>query len=573
MPFDENDVPAEVQDILAHLPRPMRQRVLADYETHYAPFLALLAGWKGAVQTHYTLGQASALARLEEQFFPLGNWNFPSQALAIPQRPPERTADVPFEEPFSEPPGHPWISCGRGWLQPTTLRELSLRSEGAGNLNLTLDVEQVGNAPIEALLARGQLAFVAAPDEVVGALARGQWWVQTATGALRPAVCARYDGYLLFEREMQAGRLNQRQLDLWLPPFHPYSRKMICLRLATSDEIRQAAWDAGPEMMVPSRARTGFRFLAALSGLDKHVAQILGGQGAATTAPADASTSTDLFYLNAIPVVQTAVMDNLFYAPFPRVGQEYALRVSGLPNLFAAVAYNDGALAPASLLRVPSNDPRASEPDVEVRIAQAPQAKKMRVKLYHGSRGREPGSGVGDARRILERPPQRFAVPFPALGGTSVGGPDSRAEWVRTAWHHGVLRPPLLTEGDLVEIIRQRASSVGALDGLLHFAHAVREIVHQSDEHNGAGAHWKSYLWPSLLVREDRLASDGAEDVFSRREEYVPLVQQLRITFGRGSQSQGIPAFLLADAANYLASVLSQYFVVSCFRVEGQIAP
>lgn len=96
MADDERDLPPGVRDVLAHLPREMRRRVLADYETHYAPFLSLLAGWKGAVQEHYLQSEAASVARLEEQFFPLGSWHFPAQALAVPQRPVPRTVEIGF---------------------------------------------------------------------------------------------------------------------------------------------------------------------------------------------------------------------------------------------------------------------------------------------------------------------------------------------------------------------------------------------------------------------------------------------------------------------------------------------
>lgn len=537
----------------------MRQRVLADYESHYAPFLAMLAGWKQAVQAHYALGQEAALARLEEQFFPLGDWRFPPQTLAAPQRPPERTTEIPFETPFLDPTGQPWMTCGTGWMQPTVLANVSLRERDGV---IVLDVERVGGAPADTLLTRGQLAFVAAPDEVVSALARGRWWVQTAGGDPQPAVCARYDGYLLFEREMQAARVNQRQLDLWLPPCHPYSRKIVCLRLATEEEAQAAAGGERPEMDAPDPARAvpSFRFTGVLPKMEPDAAEFL-----------QPETASSLFYLNAVPVLQTAMTDHLFYAPFPRVGDEYALRITGLPNLFAAVAYNDGVSVPASMRSVPSNDPRAREDDVEIRFAQTVWAKMARVKLYHGSQGqgRSDTGGAGDEARptLLERAPSRFTIPFPVLGGASVGGPEKRAEWVRTAWYHGVLRPALLTEGDLAEILRQR--SVEGPGSLLRFRSAAREIIHQIE---AEGAHWRSYLWPTLLAREERFGEGPPDDAFSGSEDYLPLVQRLRVTFERAPESEGVPEFLLKDVSNYLASVLSQYFIVSCFRVEGKLA-
>ena len=118
-----------------------------------------------------------------------------------------------------------------------------------------------------------------------------------------------------------------------------------------------------------------------------------------------------------------------------------------------------------------------------------------------------PGAGAGWARwtrRLrLERAPLRFGVPYLALGGATVGGPSDRAEWVRTAWYHSVLRPPLLTEGDLWEIIRQRQGDLGEM---LRFRSAVREIVHDPET---GGAHWRSYLWPSLLARESAFVGRG----------------------------------------------------------------
>src|SRR5579871_1550395 len=122
MAYHESEVPENVRDILAHMPRGLRERVLTDYETHYAPFLAMLAGWKGAVREHYAFAEEAAIARLQEQFFPLGSWRFPAQTLATPQRPAERTTEVPFGASYLDPENRPWISCGEGWLQPTTLR-------------------------------------------------------------------------------------------------------------------------------------------------------------------------------------------------------------------------------------------------------------------------------------------------------------------------------------------------------------------------------------------------------------------------------------------------------------------
>ena len=547
MADDELDLPPEVRDILARMPREMRHRVTADYETHYAPFLAMLAGWKGAVQEHFVQAERSSVAHLEEQFFPVGQWRFPAQTLAVPLRPPARTTDITEGAMFADPTGFSWMSCGEGWVQPTSLREASVRPSDMDWL-VVLDIEGLATEPMGSILERGQLLFLGVPEEVLLALERADWWAMTPEEGFRAAQLTRYDGYLGFEREMQTARMNQRHLDLWLPPFYPYSRKMARLSLAEESTA------PGPLLRerLPGRGlETGVRFVGIVPAPKERLASALRGLGANRAGSPWVS-------LNAVPVAQTDLSNSIFYPPFPRVGQDHALRMAGTPGIFAATVRHNGLGVPASLIRLPSQDPLATEPDVQMQFPQAP-AGVTQVKIYHGSRGR---LGAGDTPTALERAPLRFTLPYPALGGATLGAAADRAEWVRTAWYHSVLRPPLLTEGDLSEIIRQRQGELGEM---VRFRSAVREIVHDPD---GGGAHWRSYLWPSLLAREAAFgAGDGIPSPAS-----LPLIQNLRLTFERAAGTD-LPGFLLADMANYLASVLSQYFVLSTFRIEGQVSP
>ncbi len=547
MADDETELPPDVRDILARMPREMRHRVVADYETHYAPFLAMLAGWKGAVQEHFVHAEASSVAHLEEQFFPLGNWKFPAQTLAVPQRPPARTTGISEGAPLTDPAGAPWIACGEGWLQPTALRETTVQRSGT-DWSVVVDVDVPASEPVDAILERGQLAFLAVSEEVMEALDGAAWWVETAASGFRPAHLGRHDGSMAFEREMQTARMNQRHLDLWLPPFYPYGRKMVCFSLASGD-----ASDSPPSLpggLGAGSPTSGFRLVGVVSRPKPRAA-------AALREISGRRTSVPWISLNAVPVVQTSVSDNTFYPPFPHVGQEHALRMSGVPGIFAATIRHDGLDVPASLIRLPSQDPLATEPDVQVQFPQV-QAGRTQAKIYYGSWGRG-RMGALDSPTSLEKPPLRFSVPYPALGGATLGGPEDRAEWARMAWYHSVLRPPLLTEGDLWEIIRQRQGETGEM---LRFRSAVREIINDPDV---GGGHWRSYLWPSLLARE---AAFGAGGIPS---DSLPLIQSLRITFERAAGAN-IPDFLLADLANYLASVVSQYFVLSTFRIEGQVA-
>jgi hypothetical protein len=549
MADDERDLPPGVQDVLAHMPREMRRRVLADYETHYAPFLSMLAGWKGAVQEHYLQSEAASVARLEEQFFPLGDWQFPAQAVALPQRPPPRTLDIGFGSPLSDAANNSWIASGEGWLQPTVLRDLTVQGQRSERSEcvLTLDVDYLASGTVDPILERGQLAFVAAPEKALAALERGSWWALTPNGKPRALLLTRYDGYMEFERELQTARMSQRHLDLWLPPFYPYSRKIVCLRLS------EGARPAPPEVeRLGQDLKTGFRCVG-----------LLAAPGAEATAALHALAAPRregaAVALNPVPVVQAALADTVFYPPFPRVGQEHALRMTGVPHLFAASVRQDGRAVPASLMRLPSPDPLSVEPDVQVQFPQT-GASITQVKLYHSSLGARAAQML-DLPATLEKAPLRFTVPFPPLGGVTIGGPSDREQWVRTAWYQSVLRPPLLSEGDLIEIIRQRQKGLGEL---LSFHSAARSIVHDASL---GGTHWPSYLWPSLIARSESFSAGGEIPSPSS----MPLIQKLILTFERVSGTD-MPDFLFSDMASYLASTLSQYFVLSTFQIEGRVA-
>ena len=77
MAYSESEVPEGVRDILAYMPREMRQRVLADYETHYAPFLNHAFGLerRGAGPLH-SGGRMQPLPACKSSFFRLATGNF-----------------------------------------------------------------------------------------------------------------------------------------------------------------------------------------------------------------------------------------------------------------------------------------------------------------------------------------------------------------------------------------------------------------------------------------------------------------------------------------------------------------
>ena len=209
---------------------------------------------------------------------------------------------------------------------------------------LALNIAVVGNAVL--IAQRGQLVFVAGDEALVAALERAEWWAQIGGDTARPARLTRYDGWLEFEREMQTARINQRQLDLWLPPCHPYARKFVCLQAEDAPASRAAP----PDFAGLTEPSAELRFLARLDTTDARVLALFRAVEAR-------ASDTPIFYLNAVPVIQAGVSDSVIPAPFPRVGQEYGLRLTGLANIFAAAAYNDNVRVPASMARIPNTDP------------------------------------------------------------------------------------------------------------------------------------------------------------------------------------------------------------------------
>src|SRR5579862_5302294 len=202
MALSESDIPEGVRDIFSYMPADIRRRVLVDYD-HYAPFLGMLQGWMAAIKVHSAYAESAALDRLEDQFFPLGKWNFPSQGLACPQRPMQRAMELLPTTAFTDAAGRGWLSCGDGWIQPTSLTAVGLSTDADTNrFRCSVEIQHLGDEPLTALLHKGQLAYVAAEERVLLAMASATWWVQTADGVIRPAQFLRYDGYMSFEREI-----------------------------------------------------------------------------------------------------------------------------------------------------------------------------------------------------------------------------------------------------------------------------------------------------------------------------------------------------------------------------------
>ncbi len=180
----DNEIPKDIQEILQYMSAELRHRVEADYKDRYAPFLAMLAGWKQAVAQHHTNAQDAAIERLQEAFFPIGHWNFPGQIVAVPAETPKKTTAIDFNASLTDVAKRPWMACGAGWLHPifffifrcvsqprreTEDRPAQYRAPGPGQIAQLLAAARRGEVPFaKQASAAGQPCFLSAHVAATG---------------------------------------------------------------------------------------------------------------------------------------------------------------------------------------------------------------------------------------------------------------------------------------------------------------------------------------------------------------------------------------------------------------------
>jgi len=534
-----------IKDILEQMDPLVRRRIEEDID-RYAPFLGLLAAWKAAIAEHIERVEQRTLTRLMEQFLPLGEWRFPAQTIITPQTPHEReiTMEVSFQDPLR---GVSWIPCGHGWTLPSQLVDWRIERAPDGRLALVLFIEYEHQMPESLLTERGQLAFVAGDEILVSSLAQSSWAIRYPGQPFKPISVERYTGYLEFEREMSVARLSHRHLEFWLPPFHPYSRKFLRFYHSESSEATAIEW----EWLSTTQATTQ---LVAL--IDEDTATYIEDTG-----------NLPPIVLNAIPVIQAQVLYQPIVTPLPAVGDTYKVSFAGISNFFAAIAQAGDVLHRANIVRTPAEMPiYASRTDqvlydVHVTCDQSAAG----VKVYYNCLGEEVSqdqSSLGFLRgqRGHGIRGENFSTFLPAVGGMNLllSKPDD--EGARLYWYHSLLRPNLLTEADIKELL----SHLPICQSWFHIDQTMIQLD-VTVNHKQVRTKWDTYLYPSLI--NDSSTLEMRTDYFALSRAAIVPIMRLWLHPRRPD----VPHFLLREAARYAASVISRYFMIGWYQIQGSV--
>ncbi len=544
-------MPAE-DDILAHLDPAVRQRIEAD-RSRFEPFLGLLSAWKAAVDEHLSRVEHNVSGRLAEEFFPQGDWRFPAQTIAVPDdlRDREVSSEMPFTDPLT---GSTWTPCGPGWTLPSEIARWTLERGPQDQYALLCDVRYEDPSPDSPPITaeRGQIAFVHGSEVLVAALADAEWAVQYPEGPLQPIAADRYQGYLAFEQEMGVAEGVQRHLEAWLPPCHPYSRKFLHLHpRSTSPEQPEAGqWQWLDEVapFEPPQDEPTLRLAAMVNE--------------ATADALESRADESPLILNAIPLGQMSVLLQPIVDTLHAVGDAYKVTFSRCSNFFAAAARAGGVVHQARFVRTPVRDPRRASRagqeawSVDVTCDQT----ATEVKVYHQCLGEESNPGRDRPERLTRPMGQRFSVPLPALGAMNVMSAAEGAVGARRHWYHNLLRPRLLTEGDVRQILADLPVCRDYFD--------LEQTAIQLDVLSEPWVQrtpWDTYLWPSIVSEQSLLELRTSYLTATR----VPIVPVLRLHLQ--PRRHDVAAFLLEDLARYAASFLSRYFMVGWYRIEGRV--
>jgi len=531
-----------IEEILKQMDPSVRQKVVSDEK--YAPFLWMLAAWRAAIAEHTEAVEYRTLTRLMEQFFPLGEWRFPAQTIIIPQVPGNReiTMEISFQDPLR---GVSWIPCGHGWTLPSQLVDWRIERAPDGCPALVLFIEYETQEPESLLTERGQLAFVAGDETLVSSLAQSRWAIRYPGQSFKPISVERYTGYLEFEHEMRVARLSQRHLEFWLPPFYPYSRKFLRFYHSASPEVSPMEWE--------------------WLGTDQNTIQLVALIDEDTTSYIEDAGNLPPVVLNAIPVIQTQMLYQPVVTPLPIVGDAYKVSFAGLANFFAAIAQAGDVPHRANIIRTPAEIPvhtsRASQVlyDVHVTCDQSAAG----VKVYYNCLGEEVSHDHGSigflrGQRGHGIRGENFPTLLPAVGGMNLllSKPDDNG--ARLYWYHSLLRPTLLTEADIKELL----SHLPICQSWFHIDQTMIQLD-VAINHRQVRTHWDTYLYPSLIADSSTL--EMRTDYFAlSRAAIVPLMR-----LWLHPRDRDVPHFLLREAARYAASVLSLYFMIGWYQIQG----
>lgn len=556
------------EELLSRLNPSIRPRIDANPE--YEELVALLAAWLEATDEHLSMAEERVVTRLSEELAPGGDWKFPVQTLAIPRelKPRRVEEDTPFQGASGI--DDQWRPCGEGWTRPTELSNWYIEFDRTQGYALVCEIH-TDKPGMRLLLPSSvaepkdgqQLAFVCGDEDIISALSRASWSIQHPGERHWQAVSVtRYLDYLRLERGLGGARSSQRQLSAWLPPFYPYSRKFLRFSLSEPVITRpEEEWDF---------LGTGAEFIRLAAFIDETTAERL-----EAIAEDSVEAARNPLILNAVPLVQMQSMaEDLLQSPF-QTGEGYSQPFTAVWNVFGAAVRetrtsDNGiySIYPAARLKVKPVEfaaRRQGEQSAEITCGvPSKTAAEYQARLYFGSHGQEITSP-----RELFRGPQSFTTPFPALGGKNASVTQYGDAGARHAWYHSFLRAPQPSVADIIEILSQIPACYDYLN--LDYAASGRRSMSrmiQLDVENRPRAErsaWENYLWPSLVSDETLLEMHASFLSASQ----VAIMPRMRLHFE--PKRKEFPSFLWREMERYVASVLSQYFMIGWYRMEGVV--
>ena len=448
-------------------------------ESQSRPFENYLNEWSELLAARLAQAHRHVAGQISAQILPKGEWRFPAQGLLLPQSPgwqqiasaqtsPAATPLIRRRKTTFDDDREPWTPCGEGWIRPIVTQNYDVKGDACRwTLLHTPDAEEPALSDAE----KGLLVCVAADEEAVAMLAAATWRAQIA-GRACAIQAERYEGYCELERALRLSAPTTPALETWLPPFYPYSRKILHLRFAARGQTQGSNDEAQISLSVTVEGEAGNVLRKRLEKGD------------------------DWLLLN--PVV--AAQMRMDWRPTDRHRRMGSLEVEfdDLKDVFAAAGINEGQWV-AAPFRQDGN---------KTRVMVGNDAEEARV--YFGSRG-EIDAAEFEAAQPRERMPRRtvlndpdnklnaapldFTISLFPMGGVTLDFSDPIGDTCRFWWQWMFLRSRMLTFGELQEFLRHLPDCKRYFDiSRARFRlEGVNARLHEPTL-------WDTYLWPSRLA-------------------------------------------------------------------------
>ena len=567
-------------------------------DTYSRPFEKYLEEWSALLAKRLAHAHRDVAGQISARILPHGEWRFPAQALLLPQSLAWRQITSAQTSPMSTPlirrrkttfedDREPWTPCGNGWVRPIAKLSASLnRNACQWNLRHTPDPEEPGLFDPE----QGLLVCIAAEEEAVALLSRakqhygnalkqgeeesGVIWSAQIGGRAYSVQVERYEGYFEMERALRLSAPTTPALETWLPPFYPYSRKILHLRFSTGSTASPfSAYSASEQGLSSSAEPADITLSVTLEG---DVGEMLRER---------LKNGDDWLLLN--PVVAAQMQMGWRPTDYHRVMRNkevdfLEVEFDNLNGVFAAAGVSEETWAAAPF----------RQDGYKTRVACANNAEEARV--YFGSRGEIAPAEFDSAdptdyrkrREILDDPDNEFntrtldfAISLFPLGGVTLDFSNPIGDACRFWWQWMFLRSRMLTFGELQEFLRHLPDCKRCFD--ISRARFRLEGVNTRLQEPTL---WDSYLWPSRMAEpflsyqpafrppaspeESGMAEEGREP--EQPAPSLPISPVMRLTLPVKA-GVVLPDYLLKDMVHHAASCLEQNFSLGWYRIVGEI--